>query len=213
MSGAEVGAAYDARAEVYVARLGAIDQVAPDDRATVGEWSAAHPGRLLDAGCGPGHWAAELAATRSDPVVALDASAAFLLSARQRYGGLPLLRADLAALPFPDGSFAAVLAWFSLIHADPTDLPHLLGELARVLAPGGSLLVGFFLGEPGHRFDHAVTAAYHWSPAALADLLAPLGLLAGRVAERHAPGERAVAALEAHREPGARLDGGPTLGR
>ena len=55
MSGARVGAAYDARAEEYVARLGALDQMAPEDRATIGQWSAAHPGRLLDAGCGPGH--------------------------------------------------------------------------------------------------------------------------------------------------------------
>ena len=143
----------------------------------------------------------------------LDASEAFLGSARQRYGDLPLLRADLAALPFPDRSFGAVLAWFSLIHADPAELRHLLGEMVRVLAPEGSLMVGFFLGEPGHRFDHAVTPAYHWSTAALADLLAPLGLVGRQVAERRAPGERAVAALEAHRDPGARLEGGPRLGR
>ena len=47
----------------------------------------------------------------------------------------------------------------------------MLGELARVTAPGGRILLGFFDGEPGEEFAHAVAPAHYWSAEALAALL------------------------------------------
>lgn len=40
-----------------------------------------------------------------------------------------------------------MLAWYSLIHTAPSDLPVTLSELARVLRPGGFLLTGFQVGQ------------------------------------------------------------------
>ncbi|GAB3665001.1 hypothetical protein GCM10027596_30400 [Nocardioides korecus] len=199
MATSDVGAAYDARAEEYADRLGALDQMAAEDRARILGWAAEHPGRLLDAGCGPGHWADALTSARPDPVVAVDVSRRFLDRARTRFPRVAFVRADLAALPVADGSFDAVLAWFSLIHARPAELPRLVGELARVLAPGGSLMVGYFHGEPGTRFDHAVTTAHHWSADALADLLGVHDLHVDHVDVRRPPGQRALGALAATR--------------
>ncbi|MFS2241897.1 hypothetical protein [Microbacterium sp. OR16] len=51
-----VGAAYDARASEYIALLGDIAQTDARDRALIAAWRDATPGRLLDAGCGPGLW-------------------------------------------------------------------------------------------------------------------------------------------------------------
>ena len=188
MLGAQVAAAYDARAEEYVDLLGSVEQMATLDRATICSWALSTPGPLLDAGCGPGHWTDVL--SRRGPALGVDGSAALLTSARRRFPRVPFVLGDLGALPLDDGSVAGVLAWFSLIHTPPDLLDAPLAELARVLEPGGSLLLGFFDGEPGEPFDHAVTTAYWWSADALARRLEPHGLVVERSEARQDPGAK-----------------------
>ncbi|MDF2443234.1 MAG: hypothetical protein JWR01_1437, partial [Subtercola sp.] len=48
---------------------------------------------------------------------------------------------------------------------------HAVDEFARVLRPGGQLLVGFFLGADVAPFDHAIVTAYRWPADLLADEL------------------------------------------
>jgi 2-polyprenyl-6-hydroxyphenyl methylase / 3-demethylubiquinone-9 3-methyltransferase len=96
-------------------------------------------GRLvLDAGCGGGLVARELAAAGAG-VVGVDRSLGSLGVAR-RAVGTPFRPAQgrLERLPFADGSFDAVVAADVLEHLP--DLPAAVQELARVLAPGGSFL-------------------------------------------------------------------------
>ncbi|MGZ6734000.1 MAG: class I SAM-dependent methyltransferase [Nocardioides sp.] len=190
MSRISVAAAYDGRAEEYIDLLGSLDQMADTDRATILAWRDSVEGRIVDAGCGPGHWTDLLCDGGRRDVVGLDASRSFIAAARRRFQQPSFARGDLAALPFAAGSVGGVLAWFSIIHTPPDDVSGQLRELARVLAPGGALLLGFFDGEPRTRFDHAVTAAYYWSADALADLLAPLGLDVEQSASRQDPGAR-----------------------
>jgi SAM-dependent methyltransferase len=68
-----------------------------------------------------------------------DFSAGMVAEARTRLASLPLrfdyLQADAHALPFKSRSFDAVLANHMLYHV--RDIPHALGEIRRVLAPGG----------------------------------------------------------------------------
>ncbi|WP_067201498.1 hypothetical protein [Microbacterium sp. XT11] len=72
----------------------------------------------------------------------------------------------------------------------PDDVPEVLAEFARVIAPGGSLLLGFFDGAPREPFAHAVAPAYFWSPEALGALLENAGLTVAAVEQRgRAPGE------------------------
>ena len=186
----DIAAAYDARAEEYINLLGSVEQMAQVDRATILGWRDSVAGRILDAGCGPGHWTEVLCDGGRRDVVALDASPAFLASARGRFARPGFVVGDLSALPFATGSMGGVLAWFSVIHTDPVDLEAQLREIARLLAPGGSLLLGFFDGAPRTPFDHAVTTAYYWSAEALGDLLAPLGLSVEHEESRQDPGVR-----------------------
>jgi SAM-dependent methyltransferase len=106
--------------------------------------------RLLDLGCGGGRHAFE-AARRGAHVVALDArhpeldDAGAVLAAMEEKGELPsgapglLVQADALALPFPDRSFDRIIAAEVLEHI-PEDT-RALGELARVLRPGGTMAV------------------------------------------------------------------------
>jgi 2-polyprenyl-6-hydroxyphenyl methylase/3-demethylubiquinone-9 3-methyltransferase len=94
--------------------------------------------RVLDAGCGGGLVARELAAAGAE-VVGVDRSLGSLGVARRAVGRrfVPA-QGRLERLPFADGSFDAVVAADVLEHLP--DLPAAVAELARVLAPGGGLV-------------------------------------------------------------------------
>lgn len=88
-------------------------------------------GRCLDVGCGSGVAFPVLAALGWS-VVGVDVSGDLIELAAGRGG--EIVRADVAALPFDDGSFeAAVSIW---THTDVDEFGRLLGEVARVLRPG-----------------------------------------------------------------------------
>jgi 2-polyprenyl-6-hydroxyphenyl methylase / 3-demethylubiquinone-9 3-methyltransferase len=96
-------------------------------------------GRLvLDAGCGGGLVARELAEAGAT-VVGIDRSLGSLGVARRAVSGaFAPVQGRLERLPFADGRFDAVVAADVLEHLP--DLPAAVAGLARVLAPGGSLV-------------------------------------------------------------------------
>ena len=90
-----------------------------------------------------------------------------------------------------------MLAWYSLVHLDPEELPVTLSEVARVLAPQGHLLVGFFDGPSAEPFEHAITTAYYWSVDQMSEMLHSAGFEILDVETRQDPGKRAHAAISA----------------
>lgn len=197
---AEVADAYDSRADEYVEKLGSLHQMADRDRASIEQWRESTAGRLLDAGCGPGHWTDVLSERGRRDVLGIDGSIRFLESARDRFPGSRFIVGDLFALPIASRSQDGILAWYSIIHTSPTDLSQILEEFARTLAPDGSLLLGFFAGDPGVVFEHAVTTAYYWSAEALTDLLHPHGFSVEHAETRTDPSaQRAHGELRARR--------------
>ena len=94
--------------------------------------------RLLDAGCGAGLLAL-LASLRGAQVSALDASPGLLAIARKRVPSADVREGDLEALPFDDASFDAVAAVNSVFYA--ADMAQVMRELARVVRPGGRVVV------------------------------------------------------------------------
>lgn len=175
MNDAAIAAAYDARSSEYIQVAGTIEQMDAADIGHIGAWRSSTPGRLLDAGCGPGLWTAFLADAGSD-TIGVDIAAAFLDAARTSHPQCTFVHASVSDLPFDDAAFDGILAWYSLIHTSPADLPGALAELARVLRPGGSLLIGYFEGDPGEPFAHAVTTAWFWDAETLTALLERAGL-------------------------------------
>ena len=114
-------------------------------RAIVRAALGAAPGeRVLDVGCGPGFYCAELLddVTPSGAVVGVDGSAAMLALAVRRCAGhdnVVLREADATALPVDDASFDAVLS--VQVQEYVSDVTGSLGELHRALRPGGRALV------------------------------------------------------------------------
>lgn len=169
-----VARAYDDRAQEYVRAAGALEQMDERDRLVIGRWRDETSGALLDAGCGPGHWTAFLG-EGSRSVSGIDVSTGLLASARERFPHVSFTRASFRAVPVEEGALGGILAWYALIHTPPADLPEVLREFARAVAPGGSILIGFFDGEARAPFAHAVAPAFFWSAEALAAELSSAG--------------------------------------
>lgn len=204
MADQDVAAAYGARAAEYLALAGGIAQMEEPDVDRIARWRDATPGRLLDAGCGPGHWTAFLGAGGRD-AEGIDLTPAFVEAARAEHPGIRFSEGTMRDLPYEDASLGGVLAWYSLIHLPPADVPAVLAEFARVLAPGGGLLIGFFDGAAGEGFAHAVAPAHYWSADALGALLDAAGfdVVDGERRER-LPGAASIrphGALSAVRRP------------
>jgi SAM-dependent methyltransferase len=102
--------------------------------------------RVLDAGCGTGRVAIELA-LRGFSVVGVDLDAGMLASARAKAPDLEWIEADLADLgPGVDGPFdLVVLAGNVMIYLAPGTEGHVLSGLAAHLGPGALLVSGFTL--------------------------------------------------------------------
>lgn len=199
-SSTDVVASYSARADEYAELFGSMSSAHPSDERLVSSWARRVEGRLLDAGCGPGQWTAHLAGLGVD-VSGVDGAPAFVELARRDHPGVPFTVGDIDALEEGDGSLGGVLAWYSLIHHRPSALPRALAEFARVLRPGGTLLVGFFTGSAVEAFDHAITTAYRWPSEALADELRAVGfdVLETHARAGQAPGPRPHGAILARR--------------
>jgi SAM-dependent methyltransferase len=94
-------------------------------------------GLVIDVGCGEGRAARELAKAGYRGVVGVERSPTLALAAATASPPVPVLIGDAAALPLADASADLVLACMSLLDVD--DFPGAMGEIGRVLRPGGTL--------------------------------------------------------------------------
>jgi len=201
-----VGRAYDTVAADYATHLPDLRAEAVLDRAMLDAFAAAVTGAggdeapplVLDAGCGTGRVSRYLDA-QGCRVAGVDVSPGMVAEARRARPDLPVVVGSLAALPYVDARFDGVLLWYSTIHTPPEGQPRLLAEAARVLRPGGHLLVGFQAGAgtrdvaPAYRaFGHEVELERHLVTAdQVGGWLAAAGLReVARLVRRAQGGER-----------------------
>lgn len=119
---------------------------------------------VLDAGCGTGLLAEPLAREVGEGgrLLGLDPSPEVLAQARGRCVELPqahFVRGRVEHLPAPDATFEAAACTQVLLYV--TDIPRALGELHRVLVPGGRLVIveTDWAGAVLHADDDALTRA------------------------------------------------------
>lgn len=166
-----VRVAYDTVAQDYARHLPDTRAEAALDLAMVDAFAVAVTAggdpRVLDAGCGAGRMSRYLG-ERGCRVTGIDVSPGMVAMARRDHPDLVCAVGSVSQLPYPDDQFAGVLLWYSIIHTPPGDVSRLFAEAARVLRPGGHLLVGFQSGEGTRdvsgayrRFGHEIRLERH----------------------------------------------------
>jgi ubiquinone/menaquinone biosynthesis C-methylase UbiE len=105
--------------------------------------------RVLDVAGGDGYWAGQTR-KRGARAVALDLATSKLRYGRQLASAPALVEGDALNLPFADASFDRVMSICAIEHFD--DGAKALDEMARVLAPGGELVMS----------ADSLTLAEHW---------------------------------------------------
>jgi len=182
----QVRASYDAVAYRYAEEIAGELAAKPVDRALYRLFAElVDDGPVGDVGCGPGHVTAHLAELGLDPV-GVDPSPRMIDLARARYPELSFELGSLAELPVDDGGWAGAVAPYSIIHVPVEARSAAWTELARVIRPGGWLLVAFHIetadrppGSTGHVAEwwgHAVDLDFHFlDPAQATTELAAAG--------------------------------------
>jgi len=136
---------YDEIAAAYATWAAGIDS--PErQRATEHLLTALPEGAaVLDLGCGNG-LPTTAALARRYAVTGVDISAAQLERARANVPGATFIQGDMAAMDFPPGSFAAVIACYAVIHLPRTEHQPLFERVERWLAPGGWFILSLGAG-------------------------------------------------------------------
>lgn len=173
-------ASYDALAADYAHHFRDDFASKPVERATLALFASVVDGPVLDVGCGTGLATAQLHGL-GVPVSGVDLSPGMLAEARKLLPEVDFEVASMLALPHADAAYGGVMAWYSTIHVPDDLLPTALSELARVLRPGGYLLLAFQVGdEPlhltsalGHEFD---LVFHRRHPDRMAAMLADAGV-------------------------------------
>lgn len=196
---AAVRSSYDTVAVAYASLLA--DELAdrPLERAVLSVfagYAAAAGGPVVDAGCGPGRVTA-LLRDLGVPAFGVDLSPGMVAEARRRHPDLRFEVGTTTALDAADGSLGGVLAWYSLVHTPPEELPRHLAEFHRVLTPGGPLLLAFKAGDERVRLERAYghpvdLDVYRFSPARVARLLGAAGFVGVAGLVRAAEGTEAT---------------------
>jgi SAM-dependent methyltransferase len=145
---AQVRKVYETIADEYDERIpgnGVVDEIFTDSEIDFILGKVRSTDKVLDMGCGTGRFTIPLA-EKVQEVSGLDLSPMMLATARKKLAdrGLTadLREGDMAALPFPDASFDVVVSMLALMHIPREDRQQVFHEVARVLKPGGRLLIG-----------------------------------------------------------------------
>lgn len=150
-----------ARPEEYDARWERLAASGQDPHGEASFVAALGPASVLDAGCGTGRVAIELA-RRGIDVVGADLDLRLLAQARAKAPDLHWVRADLTSMRLARTFDAVVMAGNVMIFVEPGTEGAVVANLAEHLAPGGVLVSGFQLGPgrlPIERYDALAAAA------------------------------------------------------
>jgi ubiquinone/menaquinone biosynthesis C-methylase UbiE len=188
---------YDRIADEYARHIFSELDNKPLDRELLTRFAAEVKGKgeTCDMGCGPGHIARFLrdadGAGGSDnlDVFGLDLSPRMIEEARRLNPDISFRQGNMLALDLPDATLAGIAAFYAVVNLPRESLPQVFREMARVLQPGGLLLLAHHVGDDTlHRdewWERPVSMDFHFlQPQTVQRDLEAVGLAIEEVIER-----------------------------
>ncbi|EGF92829.1 methyltransferase domain protein [Asticcacaulis biprosthecium C19] len=127
---------------------------------------------IVDVGCGPCGALSRILSGYGLTVTGIDISHKCVALAKTEQPDLDFQVMDMAKMSFPDKGFDGLVAYYVLHYTPISDLPGVIREFARVLKPGGRLLLVAKEGDGEGWIDDpmGITDQVFWSAPSLADL-------------------------------------------
>ena len=189
-SSSSIRKSYDRIAEEYARRIFDELRHKPLDRQLLDRFAAqVRPGgRVCDMGCGPGHVARYLHEAGT-ACFGLDLSPEMLTHARRLNPELEFCEGNMLALDLADCALAGIAAFYAIVNIARDTLALVFSEMARVLEPGGLLLLAFHAGQEtlheselwGFPIDMDF---FFFLPAEIRELLEKTGFAVEEIVER-----------------------------
>ena len=181
---------YDCVADEYAKRIFSELERKPLDRELLTRFAAQTrgKGKVCDMGCGPGHVARFLHEAGAD-VFGLDLSPGMVAEARRLNPEIEFREGNMLALDLPDDLLAGITAFYAIVNLPREVFPRAFREMARVLKPGGLLLLSHHIGEETvHRdewLERPVNMDFHFlDPLSVERDLEEAGLAVEEIFER-----------------------------
>jgi SAM-dependent methyltransferase len=145
-------------------------------------------GIVCDMGCGPGHVTRYLHGAGAT-VFGLDLSPRMVEIARQLNPDISFRTGNMLQLDVPDGLLAGISAFYAIVNVPRDSLPLVFQEMARVLQPGGLILLAFHVGDDTVHVDelwgrHISLDFFFFPPLAIRRQLEAAGLEIEEIVER-----------------------------
>lgn len=148
----DIQKSYDTVAREYADEIYAELKDKPFDRELLDRFAVRVRGQgvVCDVGCGPAQIARCLR-DRGVDVLGLDLSAGMLAQARRLNPDILFVQSSMLAMGLGSETLGGIAAFYCIIHIPRAQVVAALGEMRRVLRPGGCLLITFHLGtEDSH---------------------------------------------------------------
>jgi ubiquinone/menaquinone biosynthesis C-methylase UbiE len=110
-------------------------------------------------------------------------------SARRLNPDIPFRTGNMLALDLPEGSLAGIAAFYAIVNIPAPSLPTVFSEMARVLAPDGTLLLAFHTGDeiirPSEQWGKPISMEFfYFQPSAIERFLVGAGFQIEETIER-----------------------------
>jgi SAM-dependent methyltransferase len=136
--------------------------------------------KVLDAGCGDGWYTARMA-EESNIVTGIDYSEHAVAFARLITTGATFDVGSLVTLPYGDETFDVIFSFQVLEHIPPADLQRAVGEVYRVLKPGGV----FIASVPSTLRPFSKAHFQHFTPQTFREVLTVCFKMESMVGQEH----------------------------
>ena len=186
----DIRESYDSAARAYAEHLFNELEHKPLDRHLLNRFAETVKGRgtVVDLGCGPGHVAKYLH-DQGVEVFGIDLSPGMIESAIELCPGLNFFVGDMRRLECTDAQFAGIVAFYSIVHFDSSELASVFAECRRILTDDGLMLVAFHAGNEVVHVDDlweqpvSLDFRFH-DPSQVSHMLQHAGFVVAETSER-----------------------------